>query len=302
MNRLLAGVLALLLSACATHSTAPIDQPEHMNPATRSAHDQVLEILKMRSDRTPASLRDTVGANLTDLNRIRPGRFEIYVFPKISNRNLKESRPVEEILGPPQVFDVSTIAEGPCQAFILKNQFAKLKPAEVFDPSLATDSKRRCGIVEVTSRKIAQMNRALVHRDDMLQVRLFLDDTYRVHGYDHAIYNDSRNVRMVRVKNTSNAPSFSGLTLFPIDMPGQGFKNSAADPGALVGRRLGTLPVEQIRNRYNRQFRIPSCQGVLSQGRDDYGQVLTVGWCRGMPWAHFIENSRFVAVTQPLSR
>ena len=284
--------------SCASKTVNESAEP---NLAAKQVHDDVIELLLARQDRQPASALSAVGARITDLNRIRPGKFEVYVFPKISNRASKEAAYPEEMLGSPRVFDVSLIAETPCRSFVQQNFFATLRPLDLFPVELTQNPQRRCAIVEVTARDVARANRALLKKDDHVQVRLFLDDEYRLHGYDLTLVDASRGQRVVRVKNDPLSPASSGLSSFPIDLPGIDSRVSApANPAQYVAQRVDLVAQQQIRRKHNRAFQVPSCQGNIWQSLDYYGQPAMIGWCRGLPWPHFIENSRFISVTQPL--
>lgn len=293
----LAGALAL--AGCVSK---PVDNGTAANPASQRAHDEVVETLLARRERQPANALNAIGARVPDLNRVQPGKFEVYVFPKLSNRANKEATLPEEMLGAPRAFEVSLIADSPCAAYAQKNLFAQLRPLDLFPAELTQSAQRRCAIVEVTAKDVARMNRALLKRDDQVQTRLFLDDEYRLYGYDMTLVDEQRGIRVVRVKNDPQQPSSSGLTLFPVDFPGLESRMSpAANPAQYVQQRVDTVAQQQIRRRHNRAFQVPSCQGNIWQSVDYFGQQVLIGWCRGVPWPHFIENSRFIAITQPLA-
>lgn len=292
-------LFAGLLMSCTSAQKADFGTDE--NAASRRAHDEVIEMLRARNEgRKPASSPTELAARLTDLNQVRPGRFEVYVFPKVKNQNVKEATANEEILGSPQVFEVSLVAGSPCQTFAKGQLFNNLRPKEVFQVS-DVNPNQGCAIIEVTSRKLKSLNKALIYRDDLLQVRLFVDDAYRGHGYDYAIFNDSQNLRTVRTANNLSTPVSSGLTLFPIDLPSAESRVYPGDPGQVISQRLDAVAIGQIQRKFNRNFRIPSCQGAVFDSRDSSGSPVSIGWCRGMPWSHYIENARFIAITQPLS-
>lgn len=290
--------LIIALVGCASKS---VDQESPPNLAAQKVHDDVIQELLARQDRQPTNAA-AVGTRLSDLNRVRPGKFEVYVFPKISNRANKEATLPEEMLGPPRAFEVSLVADSPCSTYGQKNLFAQLRPLEMFPAAVTQLSNRRCSIVEVTAKDVARMNRALLKRDDQLQIRLFMDEDYVLYGYDMTLVDEARGTRVVRVKNDTNEPASSGLTLFPIDFPNAAMQAAAAaNPAQYVLQRLDAVAQQQIRRRYNRAFQVPSCSGLISKSVDYYGQQVLIGWCRGVPWPHFIENSRFISITQPLS-
>ncbi len=259
-----------------------------------------------RDQRTPAaqlSIAANAHAKLSDLNKIKPGRFEVYVYPKMSSQNLKTKSNEAPLLMKPQVYEVATIAMTPCQTMISGRMFAKYRPDLVFAADLGKDDKRDCAIVQVTSKTMRQRPHSLIRPNDVLAIRLYLDDEYRLHGQEKDIYVDSRNLRVDRIKNDPNLPSSSGLSLFPIDLPTefmmiQGFPakarlQSASDSG------LDRLAVKQAQ-RLNHNFQTANCDAAVFKHISYYGAVTSVNWCQGLPWPAKMENARFTAVTQPI--
>ncbi len=259
--------------------------------------------------RKPAS-----GAEIAQLARLAPGKFKVYVFPKRRNladkfmgddapiyRNADEER--FSLLGQPQEYEVSTIAMSPCHQFISGNQFSKLGAKDYFEAELAENKSRQCAIVEVTSLKIKNADRALIRRDDLLRTRLFIDDAYVLHGYDLERHVNGQNTKVTRVKAAANEASSSGITQFPVDIPTVAILGGSLSTRGQIdtSKKVDRLAVNQVRKHFMRGFSAPSCSGVISKYTDFFGSKVEVGWCDGSPFPQYMENSRFVAVTQTLS-
>jgi hypothetical protein len=254
------------------------------------------------------------GIDLKQLNEVKPGKFKVYVFPKMKSQSLKsieddkplfksEADEAQSRLGPPLEYEVSTLAENPCFQFIERGLFAKLGPKNYFDPQLAKNQVRRCAIVEITSIRISKADRMLVKRDDMIRTVLFLDDAYVLHGYEIEKFVSSRETQIVRVKTPDAPVSTSGLTLFPVDIPTLDVltRPEARTSQLAISKKIDKLGVAQIRKRHMRSFSLQDCKGVQSAYVDYFGSQVEVGWCEGLPFPQYMENSRFLAITQPLS-
>jgi len=265
------------------------------NAATERAHEKVMAELSSKDRRVLAS---DFTANLADLSKVKPGKFEVYVFPKISEQNHKFAKGVDVYLGKPRAFEVSIIAENPCKQFIKGNLFASLKPATVF-PAVLAEGNRRCAILEVTDKSLRTADRARLKRNDVLLTRLFLDDEYQAHGIDRVLYETASQDRTVRALSENGRVS-SGLSLFPVDLPPASAMFTESYPTQEFNQ-LDGIAVHQIRKRHNRAFAPTSCRGGVMNYKDDYGSHVKLGWCSGLPWPTYIDNARFFSVTQPLS-
>lgn len=287
-----------LLTSCGHHHLKTWNPQK--NAATQSVHRQVLDELDQQA-RSPAALVSDIGANLADLARIKPGKFSVYVFPKVTSLHHKTSEPVETYLGRPRAFEFSVIAENPCQQFLQRGLFAGLKPQDVFPVTLGENRTRRCAIIEVTDLQLKQKSRGLLKPGDTLMQRLFVDDAYNVYAVDAVLYDTPRANRTVRTLNDEKLASQSGLSLFPIDLPSRRAKVTSGDPLSAFKPLYDDVAVHQIRARHQRSFASTECQGAVSIERDALGSLVKVGWCRGMPWPAYSENARFLSVTQPLA-
>lgn len=290
--------LFIIVSSCA-HQPVTGWNPQK-NAATQRMHEETLKALA-DDGRVPASPVPDLSVSLSDLNRVKPGKFEVYVFPKVSGIQNKTSDTTDVYLSQPRAFEVSVIAENPCRQFIQRGLFASLKPKDVFPSALADNATRRCAIIEVTDKRLKSIGRGELKTNDQLSMRLFVDDTYRVHAVDSTLYETPSKNRVVRIVNEENLSAFSGLSLFPVDLPSSRAKYVAGKPSEQFNSLLDGVAVHQIRNRFARNFAPVDCDGGVTSERDDYGSLVKVGWCKGMPWPAYTENARFFSVTQPLS-
>lgn len=297
MKNSLLWALAVLLSGCSTFTPSSLWDP-HKNAATKASHKEVIEELNSQKERRPASIMSELNLNFGDLRRLSPAKFEVYVFPKISSQTMREEMALEEYLGPPRLFEVSIIAVGPCKQFIVEGHFSKYKPNEAFPVNLA-DADRQCGIMEISDRKLATVDKALLKQDDQLVVRLFIDDSYKVHATDHVIFETRNQNRVVRRVSEEEGIA-SGLSYFPMDLPASNARATKAELGKQFSKKLDGVSVHQIQKKYARSFSAPHCDGVVFSSKDPLGGASTVGWCQGTPWPTYLENSRFFSVTQPL--
>ncbi len=289
-------LLGLMLAGCAH---GPSVWSPQKNAATKQVHEEVLAHLESEG-RVPASPSTELGARLSDLNKVKPGKFEVYVFPKLSNQTRKSWDGEDTYLGKPQAFEVSVIAENPCKQFILRGLFANLKPAQAFAATLA-EGDRRCAIIEFSDKRLRQLDRARLNRGDVLKTRLFIDDAYQVHATDRVVYQTASQVNTVRLVNSDETAGFSGLSLFPIDLPAKKSTFVTGSPAQSFNSQLDGVAVYQIRRHHLKTFSVPQCQGGVATYKDEYGSNAKVGWCRDLPWPSFSENSRFISVTQPLA-
>lgn len=295
-------VFPFFLSACTVMSQRaerPYD-PQRESAAYNRVHLEVVRLLSDDDRKPAADLQEQLRIDLRRLSQIKPNKFEVYVFPKVHFEHLKTKENLETVLGRPQIFEVSVLAENPCREFF-RGLFASLRPQEIFSPQLSSESERRCAIIEVTSLRTKNLNRALVRPDDILSHRLFLDDQYILHGLDYLIYSQDRKLESVRVRTGQVAGSSSGLSLFPIDLPV--FKAvrdvEFGSQGVLIRQKLDRVSMRQLR-KLNRGFAIPNCEGARVTYSDYFGQNQISHWCQGQPWPAIIENSKFLAVTQEL--
>lgn len=285
--------LFVLLTGCASQ------WDPHRNGATKRTHAEVLLSLS-RDERLPASPVPQVEANLKDLQKVRPGKFAVYVFPKITEINRKSATSEESYLSKPRAFEVSLIALSPCKAFIEQGLFAKYGPEKVFPKELA-QTKRDCAIIEVTDLELARRGKGQLKRDDRLAMRLFVDDSYLVHGTDTDLFVDNGDRRTVKVLNTEEAAVSAGLTLFPINLSSKQVSAQMSQVDSHFKAQLDGIAVYQIQSRYSQTFSLTRCQGALLDFKDELGAKVKVGWCRGLPWPSYSETTNFVSVTQPLS-
>ena len=288
--------------------THVVDHVAAPGPGYQYALSKAFEDLGAMDTREPSEA--VAGINFQDLRRIRPGHFNVFVFPKLTTRADKSREDITPLfssaadeayshLGKPLQYEVSIVVVSPCFQLIANNQFANLGAKQHFDASLAQPHSRQCAIIEVTSMKLKNANRALIRRDDLLMTRLFLDDSYNLYGYDIEKFVNGQRTEVRRIKTEAQV-STSGLTYFPVDIPAMAILQGSPAKQINVGEKVDKLAMRQIR-KFSQAFAPTACLGREANYRDYFGSSVTVGWCQNLPFPQYMENSRFVAVTQPLS-
>ncbi len=291
-NYIASPLVLLILVGCAS---VPNKWDPHRNYATQKAHKEVLQDLD-GPGRVPARAND-LGVALEDLRQLSPGKFEVYLFPKVSSQTNRELVSPEEHLGPPRVFEVSIVAVSACKDFISTALFAKYRPNEAFPEELSTNNQRQCAIIEILDRKLAKIDKGLLRPDDQLSVRLFIDDAYTIHALDQVLFGSRNKDRVVR-RLSDGETLTSGLSYFPLDLNLLG----SIDKGEISTsfRGLDKIGKYQIKKRHNRSFEPTKCEGAVVKSKDPLGGHTKVGWCQGIPWPAYSENRRFLSVTQQL--
>lgn len=260
-------------------------------------------------------------AQIGDLNNLKPGKFEVYVFPKLSQRNHKEI-PADAgvILGKPLIHEVSILVVTDCEMMIKRSAFSKYSPKNYFPQALG-ETQQKCAIVEVSSRTMRELNRSLVRNGDEMSKRLYLDDKYNVYGLETDFYERDEkqkkmNLKTVGMKFENGSPSTSAFGLIPVDMPSLShvlsiervsaktiYRNDSTESDFSFksdGALLDKMAIRQI-SRLNRQFKAPQCALHKLTYKDYYRNNVEMYWCEGLPWPQAIENNQFVAITQNLS-
>lgn len=261
-------------------------------------------------NRTPAeNILTSVDFSVFDTRK--PNTFEVYVYPKISAQTFKHagSEVFDKgyLLGKPQTFQVSVIANLPCKRFVedKSNLFKKYNVKEIFDKNLESTEKK-CAILEMTSLKMKKANADLIRRGDILKYRVFIDNEWKTYGYEiDELTGQVKNTVTRKIKFDSQYSGSSGLSMFPIDLPILS-QNDEAEPAEKVGdlsaeikkiEGFDDFALHQLAEE-KRNFKLQSCKGVKLKYRDYYGQSVEVGVCDRSPWPDYINNSRFVAITQ----
>lgn len=324
MNRFFAASL-LLLSACShtskhTEFKAPGDYQEKLYQ--KIGAEMAAEANSLRAPANEGWQLKTLKAQLGDFNKLRPGKFEIYVFPKIKTTSYKEvPDDTGVLLGKPQVAEVSILANTTCDAFLNRGAFAKLRPASYFARQLGQDKKNTCAIVEVTSRTMKDLNKSLLREGDVFAKRIYLDSSYNVYGIETDFYSRSakqneNNMKTVGLKLEAGSHSTSGLDFLPVDLPAlsrvdalnqvvtnQVF-SATAGSGNFTFKSNGTvvdrLAIRQI-SRLNKNFSPPKCSLRKISYKDHFRKSVEMYWCEGQPWPAVVDSLQFVAVTQNLS-
>lgn len=293
-------VACVFISQC-THSPR-VATKSSGNRAYEQALDLAFAELS-RNSRLPASASNKkLGFELKQLRHLKPQRFEVFVFPKAHHAHVKFITPSKVTLASPINFEVHLPAIAPCSQFIKGNFFAsQLNPKELFDPHLG-ETSQHCAIVEVIDQKLKDMDRALIRKGDVLGRRLFIDEGYQLHGEDWILHSSDKNIRTQRVKTNPKMPSSSGLSLFPVDLPSIHYRGASPELKSIHPSRFGLdqIAINMVQSRYLRSFNPQPCEGYEFSYLDAFGEAIQVGWCKDSPWPYYIENSKFLSVTQSI--
>jgi len=262
-------------------------------------HEEVIgELTHKKTERAPASaVTASLGASLKDLNRISPEKFEVYVFPKVSSRHLK-NEDTEDYIGRPEAYEVSVLALSPCKEFIQNNLFGKYSPKEVFPQDLVEGGKH-CAIMEYTSKSLRTIGKGELRKDDLLKVRLFLDSEYKIYATDYEYYQSPSKTSVTRLKS-DGVEVYTGLNLYPTELPSTQSKAVKTNLRDLYEGKIDDVSVFQVRKKLNQSFSLPDCRATLFSQKNSLGESTSIGWCEKMPWPSYIENSRFISIIQPL--
>lgn len=260
------------------------------------AEASALSEMNRNIGRAPASLSGPVNAEFDKLQ----GSFEMVVFAK--NSNIIERNDNEEVLkfGNPIIYRFSTERLVDCNKLMKEKinsrnhqtYFATLTNEEV--------NSLKCAIIAVRTKE--KMLRANMKRDDIIEVRLYIDSTYRVHGLDWDIVaDDSKNIVTRLVKHSPSSPLSSGISGMPIDLPTMSMMEtySTLQPISVpkdsnLEKKMKefkiSVPDEVQIIEYKRNFYDPALSFV-----DEFGQEGIIGWGDGSSWPTFIENESFLA-------
>lgn len=315
----------VLLAACshwhknANNIQVPANYQEALHQKVGA--DLIAESDAMRSPANEGWQLQTLKTQLGDFNKIKPGKFEIYVFPKMQTMTHMEIGEEGILLGKPHIAEVSVLAVTTCEAFINKAAFSKYNPASYFNAKLAENKQGKCAIVGVTSRSMRDANRSLLREGDVLAKRLYLDEQFNVYGIETDFYSKDAKQNEMNMKTTGmklgpGMPSTSGLDFIPVDMPALGkiqkmdtvdFRTvfaATSKPTDFTFQKNGTLvdrmALRQI-GRLNKNFRIPSCAMKKMSYKDHYRKQVEMYWCEGVPWPQVVNSLQFLAVTQNIS-
>lgn len=266
------------------------------NNLTKQIHQEILEELKNKNiqKRVPASDK-FLSQSFDRLKYFSPGKFEIYVFPKISSLNSKDEEN-ETHLGSPRLFETSILGVSPCHKFIEDDLFKKYRPVDIFPIELAKDRTRNCAIIEIENKSLTGISKSLLKQDDQLVVRLFIDDQFVIHGVDQINYLSRGDFRIIR-RIIEKEETTAGLSFFPMDLPISKSIIENTEPSDYFRQMLDPIAIFQIQNRYSKDFKRSECSGKIYRHNDPFGGVVEIGWCNGAAWPTYLENSRYFSVT-----
>lgn len=315
----------LLMSACSTPQGVEGQRSPAAQGLLRNYEAQVVKTsiaLRNYAAARPAPGQNAPRALLTNLNKIQPGRFEIYLFPKISPQTARNNLTEDTVLGRPKVMEVAIPTVGSCQ-YLIGGQggFKKYNPQQYFLPDVIS-ARSQCAIIEITSKSLLNLPPPLRKPGDVLRKRLFIDDAYRVHGLETDLFVNGRDIETVGQRLDPRQPfNGSGLHGFPLEFPPllgaiewpgvtltkislrDRFSKSSG-PMAQLSFDEKNLTIDQIAQaqikKINHSFDLPACQAISFQYRSSFSHLVTVDWCEYSPWPQIVNTPNFLAVTQNL--
>lgn len=277
-----------------------------------TALDDAFNELDSNSSRGMASMNDSMKELGLDLKNINS--FEMLVFPKIIDHHVKRGKPValdqskiksmsrqerkeyfesKMTYYEPYVYNFKVLAKGKCRKLKKRKKYHTNK----FFGGDTFRKGQRCFVVEGRKKRPKFFGKffAEIKKEDLLAVRLYLDDQFRPHGQalDIAVKSGMKKFRTVNLKNDSSENSSSGLSLFPVDLPNLSINqvNSVQSGAVRLPRNL--FVIFKIKS----QVKTPICsKGYQLDFKDIYGSSIMVDWCKGNNWPTTINTNRFFAI------
>lgn len=238
-----------------------------------------------------------------DLNLLRkPGfkSFKVFVYPKLSLLAMKSNIKENSNLGFAKLkeYQVTTNPVQKCKTLLNPNtkNYASYNLKSVFDLKLA-DTEKNCAVVQVKDLQYANLNADLIKKGDLLSMSLFIDEDWRVYGYNVQEFTGEYKKTVTKnIKLDSNYNMSSGLTRFPVDLP-----ILSMNPDLISIENVNSKEVIDSKNIQLKLPEIANCKAVKINFRDYFGQQVETTKCENSPWPAVIENSKFVAITQNLT-
>ncbi len=193
----------------------------------------------------------------------------------------------------PLTFNFRVLKKGKCMTLSKEKKYA----THLFFGGEQFDSSLQCMVLEVKKEAPKFFGKRILElkKDDILKVRLYLDEYLRPYGQsiDFAVELGRKRYRTENIKIDSSENISSGLSLYPIDLPN--FKNSSV---VEVGQDSVPLP----RNLFlifnvKSMVQTPICSKAKRiEHKDILGSVIESSWCEEQNWPTTIETNRFFAV------
>jgi hypothetical protein len=138
-----------------------------------------------------------------------------------------------------------------------------------------------------------KINESSRTRDDIVEIRLYIDSDYRGYGVEYLKFVDANSPpTVVKFRLSTTESISSGLTNLPVDIP-------FVLPGSSVAT---TMPLAEISEEYvaSRLVRMGVRSGCDRAGQwsyqDVFGSQVQTSWCVGHPLPSRISTKRFLAV------
>lgn len=276
-------LIIMSLTGCASHEVRHAVR----NDAFSAAVDGAFAELDAGSRRPASDVKTMLGL---DFKKLR-GRLGVIVFPKISNKAEKSSRHPLRAFASPREFELVAQRLLNCQQ-LLKEKTKKWSHQEYFPGTI--DERLECGIFRVTQSR-PKLTAVDLRRDDIAEMRIYLDSDYRAYGVDIDIIVDRNNSAITNIKWDEREHLSSGLALFPIDLPN--LSRLDAMTKKTTDQAQITLPDDVYVKNKLLKAGVKLCQlGHVFEYRDFYGSKQRIQWCVGNPWPATVENDRYFAV------
>ena len=245
--------------------------------------------------------------------------FKVMVFPKLTNKSEKTSDSVlpnyviskmsesqqndyyQEMIeyGKPTTYTFDTPRSIPC--YQLAKQSGKLQASKFFGgyKHFEENKKLKCLILRV---KLERLKTAQIKRDDIVAKYIYIDQFYRPYGVLMQIANRksprrSGDFRTIALRLDPSKTLTSGLTLFPIDVPNLGVNNSSHRNMRAVNNPTELPRDRYVRKQVRRYSKVDFCsKGAATGYKNEFGDKVFVGWCRGHLWPTIINSTKYLAV------
>jgi hypothetical protein len=261
-----------------------------------------------QTKRTIASKADQL-----NINRLKP--VKMLVFPKIYKANLKrsEENPIDykelKKMGKSEIksfFQAREEYYKPVEFSItplLKTRCGKLATNKSYKAFLKGRSikNENCLVIEVKKVMPKFFGKWVteIRRDDLLKVHLVISENLRPYGKRVFLATQAgrKHYRTIDVIMDDKESMASELDFSPIDIPNpESFRVKKGSK--LVNSGLVRIPqdiflVTQIKSK----IKTPMCQnGTQVDFKDDFGNPVSVDWCKGGYWPNIINNRKFFAI------
>lgn len=161
---------------------------------------------------------------------------------------------------------------------------------------------KQCAIIQV-KQVSPKIRVSKIRKDDVLAMRIFIDDMFRPYGKEIDIARVSKaryrkgQVGRVRIPYSNKNSMSSELSYFPIDIPNF-LNNKVKLNWNYVETNALSIPNDYyVKNKIEKLVKVDLCDsGYTTAYSDIYGRTVKVGWCKGHSWPTTITTNNFFAV------